>query len=49
MSEEQGAKSIEQGAKREEQSGEKKKSIVLEVQNVKGTIKIDNIGGKKDG
>ena len=27
----------------------KKKAIILKVQNVKGTIKIDNIGGQKDG
>jgi len=31
-----------------DQKSEKKESIVLEVQNVKGTIKIDNIGGKKE-
>lgn len=27
----------------------KKKSVVLEVQNVKGTLKIDSVGGKKNG
>jgi len=28
---------------------EKKKSIVLNVQNVKGTIKIETIGGRENG
>lgn len=28
---------------------EKSKSIVLDVQNVKGTIKIETVGGKDDG
>ncbi len=32
-----------------EKKEQKKKSIVLKVQNVKGTIKIDNIGGQKNG
>ncbi len=27
----------------------KKKSIVLEIQNVKGTIKLSNVGGQKNG
>lgn len=27
----------------------KNKSIVLDVQNVKGTIKIETVGGKEDG
>lgn len=27
----------------------KKKSVVLKVQNVKGTIKLSNVGGQKDG
>jgi len=27
----------------------KRKSIVLEVQNIKGTIKIDRVGGRKNG
>ena len=28
---------------------EKSKSIILQVQNVKGTIKIDTVGGGNDG
>ena len=28
---------------------EKSKSIVLEVQNVKGTIKLETVGGKDNG
>ena len=28
---------------------EKKKSVVLQVQNIKGTVKIDTVGGKNNG
>ena len=35
--------------KSEKKNEKKKKSIVLEVQNVKGTLKIDTVGGKKNG
>jgi len=35
--------------KNEKKNEKKKKSIVLEVQNVKGILKIDSIGGRKNG
>lgn len=35
--------------KNEKKNEKKKKSIVLEVQNVKGTLKIDSIGGRNNG
>ena len=33
----------------EKKEEKKKKSIVLEVQSVKGTIKLDAVGGQKNG
>ena len=32
-----------------EKEQKEKKAIILKIQNVKGIIKIDNIGGKRNG